>query len=283
MKSDIVLTTDFGLSTGFVGSMTGVIRNIDQTLAVFDLNHEIRPFDMKQASGLLADTIPYWKSGTVFVCVVDPGVGTSRRSCVTLLDNGSYVVTPDNGTLTAFFENIKEVRQIDETVNRLPGSGASQTFHGRDVYAYTAGRLAAGIIDFPGVGPKYSLDEIVRYTIPTCTTKDNYIEGVFTGCLRHFGSPTTNIGIEDFRKCGFELGQTLLVTVSKDSKILFKEDVLFHKSFGFVAQGESILYNGGTSPFIEIGINKGKFADKYFPSIYEEDPNSFKIVIEKQK
>ena len=85
MLPDIVLQTDFGLTTGFVASMYGVIRMVDQSLDVFDLNHEIRPFDMRQGSFLLRDTIPYWKGGTVFVSVVDPGVGTAPGSTTAAL------------------------------------------------------------------------------------------------------------------------------------------------------------------------------------------------------
>ena len=163
MLPDIVLQTDFGLTTGFVASMYGVIRMVDQSLDVFDLNHEIRPFDMRQGSFLLRDTIPYWKGGTVFVSVVDPGVGTARRGCVAKLNNGSFVVTPDNGSLTAILDWVVAVREIDESVNRLKGSDKANSFHGRDVFAYTAARLASGIINFEGVGPEYPVNEIVTF------------------------------------------------------------------------------------------------------------------------
>jgi len=277
MKSDIVLQTDFGLSTGFAASMTGVIRKIDQSLCVFDLNHEIRPFDMKQASALLKDTVMYWKDGTVFVSVVDPGVGTSRRSAVALLDNGSYIVTPDNGTLTGVFSSIKAVREIDESVNRLPGSERANTFHGRDVYAYTAARLASGIIDFEGVGPEYPVSEIITYEIPKCVISTGFAKGVLTGCLKQFGSPATNIGVVDFENAGFTYGDMVETTIRKEGKILYHNVVLFHKSFGFVPEGEPIICNGSTSPFIEISLNRRKFADSLIPEVYEEDPESFEI------
>ena len=278
MKSDIVLQTDFGLTTGFVGSMTGVIRKVDQSLCVFDLNHEIRPFDMKQASGLLADTVMYWKDGTVFVSVVDPGVGTARKSCVALLDNGSYVVTPDNGTLTGIKDRIVKVREIDETVNRLPGSERANTFHGRDVYAYTAARLASGVIDYSGVGPEYPTSQIVTFSIPKCKISEQRAEGIFTGCLKQYGSPTTNIGVLDFEKAGFKYGDMINVRISRNGKSLYSDRVLFHKSFGYVPEGAPIICNGSTSPYIEISLNLKKFADRFIPDIYEENPESFEVV-----
>ena len=162
-RRPLVLLSDFGLTERFVASMKGVALSIDPQLQVHDLTHQIEPFNIWQASYMLAGTIDYWPKGTVFVSVVDPGVGTDRRSVVAKTSSGHYVVTPDNGSLTlvADSQGIAEVRQIDEGVNRRPGSEDSHTFHGRDVYSYTGARLAAAIIDFEAVGPLLESD-IVR-------------------------------------------------------------------------------------------------------------------------
>ena len=269
-RPDIVLMTDFGLTTGFVGSMYGVIRKVDQSLGVFDLNHEIRPYDMRQSAFLLADTVMYWKEGTVFVSVVDPGVGTSRRSCVALLDNGSYVVTPDNGTLTAVKGHVVAVREIDESVNRLAGSERANSFHGRDVYAYTAARLASGIIGYEGVGPEYPVDEIVSFSMTHGHVETGLARGRITGCLRHFGSPETDISVADFERTGIVYGDMVQVRIEKGGHALFDGPVLYHKSFGFVAEGEPILCNGSTSPYMEISLNKRSFAQKYLPAIFDD-------------
>ncbi len=142
----LVLSSDFGTTERFVASMKGVALRVDANLQIHDLTHHIQPFNVWQASYMLAGTIDYWPKGTVFVSVVDPGVGTDRRSVVAKTGTGHYVVTPDNGSLTlvADKQGVVEVRQIDETINRRPGSEDSHTFHGRDVYAYTGARLAAG-------------------------------------------------------------------------------------------------------------------------------------------
>lgn len=282
-KPNLVLQTDFGLTTGFVCSMYGVIKRIDDSLNIYDLNHEIRPFDMKQASFLLADTIPYWTPGTVFVSVVDPGVGTSRRSCVAKLNNGSYVVTPDNGTLTAIADQIEEVRQIDERVNRLPGSEKSGTFHGRDVYAYCAARLAAGVIDFAGVGPAYPASECVRFHFSEGTVAKGLAEGQIGGCLKHFGGVSSNIAVAAFEQTGIALGDMTHVAITKNGETLFDQNVLYHRSFGYVEIGDPILYNGSTTPYLSLGLNQRSFAQRYLPHIFDigECFADYKITIQK--
>ena len=102
---------------------------------------------------------------TVFVSVVDPGVGTPRKASVALLKDGNYVITPDNGTLTHVYYNvgIEAIREIDETKNRYQGTENVSVFHGRDLFAYTAAKLASGQITFEEVGESYSLDDIVYW------------------------------------------------------------------------------------------------------------------------
>lgn len=284
MLPDIVLQTDFGLTTGFVASMYGVIRMVDQSLDVFDLNHEIRPFDMRQGSFLLRDTIPYWKGGTVFVSVVDPGVGTTRRGCVAKLNNGSFVVTPDNGSLTAILDWVVAVREIDESVNRLKGSDKANSFHGRDVFAYTAARLASGIINFEGVGPEYPVNEIVTFETTHGTVAPGRAEGEIAGCTKHFGGAGTNIDVDEFEKTDIVYGDMTHVTIVKNGETLFDRDVLYHKSFGFVPEGEPILYNGSTTPTIALSLNKRSFAEKFLPHIFDTGENfgDYKITIVKK-
>ena len=151
----LVLQTDFGLKDGAVSAMKGVAFGVDKQLKIYDLTHEIPAYNIWEASYRLYQTAEYWPQGTVFVSVVDPGVGTDRKSVVLKTKTGQYFVSPDNGTLTLVAQKfgIESVRQIDEKVNRLKGSEKSYTFHGRDVYAYTGARLAAGVIDYSQVGP----------------------------------------------------------------------------------------------------------------------------------
>ena len=150
MHKPIVIQTDFGLSDGAVNAMYGVAMTVEPSLKIYDLTHDIPQYNIWEASYRLFQTIAYWPEETVFVSVVDPGVGTDRRSIVVKTTTNQYIVTPDNGTLTHINQSIgiSEVRIIDEEINRLPRSGDSYTFHGRDIYAYTAARLASNIISF---------------------------------------------------------------------------------------------------------------------------------------
>src|SRR5262245_21740313 len=158
----VVLQTDYGVKDQAVAAMHGVIRKVDRQLIVEDLTHEIPAFDIWQAAYRLDAVVDYWPYDTVFVSVVYPGVGTARKSVVERLKNGEMVVTPDNGTLTLVAERIgiDAACEIDESRHRLPGSQASYTFHGRDVYSYVAGLLASGQVAFDDVGPLRT--EIVR-------------------------------------------------------------------------------------------------------------------------
>ena len=141
----IVFQSDFGLKDGAVSAMKGVAMTVDSSLKLFDITHEIPAYNIWEAAYRLEQTVPYWPAGTVFVSVVDPGVGTDRKSVVLKTTSGHFIVTPDNGTLTLIAQSlgIAEIREIDEAANRRKGSEKSYTFHGRDVYAYTAARLAS--------------------------------------------------------------------------------------------------------------------------------------------
>ncbi|MBR4421032.1 MAG: SAM-dependent chlorinase/fluorinase, partial [Erysipelotrichaceae bacterium] len=156
MNKLLVFQTDFGLDDGAISAMEGVAFGVDLDLNIRHLTHNIPQYNIFDASYRLYQAMNYWPKGTTFVSVVDPGVGSDRKSCVAETKNGYYVVTPDNGTLTHIdrFIGLKAVRQIDEKKNRLAGSDLSYTFHGRDVFAYTGARLASGTISFEEVGPE---------------------------------------------------------------------------------------------------------------------------------
>jgi len=152
-RTPLVLLTDFGTQDGAVAAMKGVAYSVSSQLLISDLSHD-NP-DIFTGAYRLYQAEEFWPKGTVFVCVIDPGVGTARLSVVLKTRNGHYFVGPDNGLLSLVAERdgIEALRQIDERVNRRKGSEDSHTFHGRDVYAYTGARLAAGVIRFKQVGP----------------------------------------------------------------------------------------------------------------------------------
>ena len=257
MKRAVVLQTDFGEGNVSVSTMKGVCRIVDPTLEVFDSTHSVRPFDVLKASDALFYVIPFWPAGTVFVSVVDPGVGTSRKSCVALLENGSYVVTPDNGTLTYMKDRIgiKQVRQIDETANRYPTTRDVHIFHGRDVYAYTAARLAGGVIDYEGVGPEYPVSQIVEAPYVKPQKLPDGVYGMIADSSVHFGLVTTNIPFRWLAECGMEYGDNVKIRIEHAGECVLEEIVPIAKSFGFVPEGSDLVYNSETS-MIEVATNR---------------------------
>lgn len=263
-RACVVFQTDFGLNWGAVASMYGVCKQVDPRLELYDLSHTIEQFNTLAASGCLQYTVRYWPKGTVFVSVVDPGVGTERKACVAKTSNGYYIVTPDNGTLTHVLNmyGIDEVREIDEKINRYPGSDQVNVFHGRDLFAYCGARLAAGIISFEEVGPAYPVEEIVVHELHYGTVKEGAAEGQIDEALEKFGNISTNILIEDFRKTGIREGDTVRIRIYHNDDIVYDQPVLYHRSFGFAEIGEPVLFNGLAS-FMALGLNQRSFAEKY--------------------
>ncbi len=263
MKPAIVMQTDFSKDISTC-TMEGVCMMVDPELRTFDSTHDIPNFSTYTASSSLAFVVDYWPEGTVFVSVVDPGVGTDRRGCVAKLKNGSYVVTPDNGSLTHMLRHpgIEEVREIDETVNRLPGSEGVNIFHGRDVFAYTAARLASGVIDFEGVGKAYPVEEIVRHTIVEPKVNGNVITGMIDAIDYHFGLVSSNIPMEVMKECGAEYGDVFQVTIRNREQTVYQGKVPYVTSFGAVEIGEPLLMNSETKT-IEIAVNSKNMTDSY--------------------
>ncbi|MGI6582071.1 MAG: SAM hydrolase/SAM-dependent halogenase family protein [Erysipelotrichaceae bacterium] len=266
MKPSIVWQTDFSLTWGAVNTMRGVVKQIDSELECFDITHDIEQFNILAASRELAFVVPFWPKGTIFVSVVDPGVGTKRKACVAKLKDGNYVITPDNGTLThVYYEvGIEEVREIDTTINRYKGTEDVSVFHGRDIFAYTAARLASSIISFEEVGPIYPVNEIIveDYEYVKATVKSTDIKGIIISVLDPFGSIVFNILTKDFIKIGYNHGDIVHVKISHNDKVYFEADVPYEKSFGYVDLNKPVLFNS-SSNYISIGLNQNSFKDTY--------------------
>lgn len=266
MKPLLVFQTDFTYKEGAVSSMYGVVKSVDRELEILDGTHELPQFDTWSASYRLYQSLKFWPAGTIYVSVVDPGVGTARRACVAKVKGGYYVVTPDNGSLTHVKREmgILEVREIDESVNRLRGKDTEGVaiFHGRDLFGYCAARLASGIIDFEGVGPAYPVDEIVTHEILEPVVAPGKAEGVFEIDDPNFGNLWTNIPTRVFQENGFSYGDSVHLKITHGKEAVFEQDVLFDKSFGCVRQGEPIIYNNELMK-VALAVSCGSFKGKY--------------------
>ena len=264
MGSALVLQTDFGMADGAVSAMYGVALGVCPDLRICDLTHEIPQYDIWEASYRLIQTISYWPRGTVFVSVVDPGVGSSRRSICVRTSEGHYVITPDNGTLTHVkrMVGITEARTIDERTNRLAGSAQSYTFYGRDVYVYTGARLAAGIIDFEGVGPTFDASDVVELPIIESTFDGERVQGTIDVLDVRFGSLWTNIPRERFDELGVGYGQRVEVTIEADTRTVYRNFLTYARSFSEVFVGEPLVY-ANSLDCMAVAINQGSFAKAY--------------------
>ncbi|MBE6479321.1 MAG: DNA-directed RNA polymerase subunit delta [Olsenella sp.] len=264
MGNALVLQTDFGIADGAVSAMYGVALGVSPDLRICDLTHEIPQYDIWEASYRLIQTISYWPAGTVFVSVVDPGVGSARRSIAVRTEGGQYVITPDNGTLTHVkrMQGIAEARVIDETVNRLAGSDKSYTFYGRDVYVYTGARLAAGVIDFAGVGPEVDVEGVVELPIVEASFDGERVTGTIDVLDVRFGSLWTNIPRDQFDRLGVSYGQRVEVTIEDGTRTVYKNFLTFARSFADVFVGEPLVY-ANSLDCMAVAINQGSFAKAY--------------------
>lgn len=259
----VVFQSDFGLKDGAVSAMKGVAMGVSPELKLFDLTHEIPAYNIWEAAYRLEQTVRYWPAGTVFVSVVDPGVGTQRKSVVLKTKSGHFIVTPDNGTLTlvAASLGIAEVREIDEVLNRRKDSQKSYTFHGRDVYAYTGSRLAAGVITYEQVGPKLA-NEVVSIPYQKAMLTGNSIRGNIAILDVQYGNVWTNIPDSLFNNLHPRYGDRINYTIYHQNKLIYKGAAPYCQTFGAVAAGKPLVYLNSLLQ-VSLALNQGDFAAAY--------------------
>ena len=262
-KSPLAIQTDFGRKDNAVASMYGVALTVDKDLKVYDLTHEIPAYNIWEAALRLDQTARYWPEGTVFVSVVDPGVGTDRKSVVMKTKNNYYFVTPDNGTLTFVAESlgIEEVREIDEAKNRLTNSAESYTFHGRDVYVYTGAKLASKQMTFKEVGKSLGTNITkIEYQ------KAKYENGVFYANIPvldiQYGNVWSSLPRKLMLDNGVNIGDTLNVKIYNYSELIWTGDVKLVNTFGDVPENENMAYFNSELNF-SIAVNMGNFSERY--------------------
>ncbi|GAA8287059.1 S-adenosyl-l-methionine hydroxide adenosyltransferase family protein [Helicobacter pylori] len=259
----LILQTDFSLKDGAVSAMKGVAFSVDSNLKIFDLTHEIPPYNIWEGAYRLYQTASYWPKGSVFVSVVDPGVGTKRKSVVLKTKNGQYFVSPDNGTLTLVAQTlgIDSVREIDEKANRLKGSEKSYTFHGRDVYAYTGARLASGAITFEQVGPELP-PKVVEIPYQKAKATKGEVKGNIPILDIQYGNVWSNISDKLLNQAKIKLNDTLCVTIFKGSKKQYEGKMPYVASFGDVPEGQPLVYLNSLLN-VSVALNRDSFAQKY--------------------
>jgi S-adenosylmethionine hydrolase len=258
-RAPLVMLTDFGTQDGAVSAMKGVAYSVSQDLLISDLSHEnpsifVGAYRLYQAE-------QFWPSGTVFVAVVDPGVGTSRLSVVLKTRTGHYFVGPNNGLLSLVAERdgIEGLRQIDERVNRRKGSDDSHTFHGRDVFAYTGARLAAGIISFEQVGPPLADQTLISIPYRRPERAGNTVKGIIPVLDVQFGNVWTNIPKPLFDELKVGLGDPVRVRIFHNDRLVDEAVAPYKRTFGDVAPGKPLVYVNSLLN-LAVALNQGSYA-----------------------
>jgi S-adenosylmethionine hydrolase len=262
----VVFQSDFGLKDGAVSEMKGVAMGVSPDLKLFDLTHEIPAYNIWEAAYRLEQSVRYWPVGTVIVSVVDPGVGTARKSVVLKTKSGHFIVTPDNGTLTLVAQSlgIDEIREIDENVNRRKDSKKSYTFHGRDVYCYTAARLAAGVITFEQVGPLLP-KQVVSIPYQQALLDGKTLKGDIPVLDVQYGNVWTNIPDTLFNQLKPHFGGTVHVSIFYKHNLIYNGEMPYSQTFGAVAKGKPLAYINSLLQ-LSFALNQADFAKVYHVS-----------------
>jgi len=253
----IVFMTDFGLVDDSVALCRGVMYSIMPDVRIVDLTHQVTPFSIVDGARFLYGATPYFPAGTVFVVVIDPGVGSTRKAIVARSKRGQYFVLPDNGLLTLVEQRdgIEAVRGITNP-EWMIGSKLSSTFHGRDIFSPVGAHVARGD-DWTKVGPDLPVKDLVRLELRAAKLDKRGLSGTVIGTDGPFGNLVTNVDEDEFMKLGYEHGQQVPVRVNgREVKIKLV------KTFSDVPLGQPLLYIDSRGR-LAMAVNQGNFAALY--------------------
>ncbi|MDG6218858.1 MAG: S-adenosyl-l-methionine hydroxide adenosyltransferase family protein [Candidatus Thermoplasmatota archaeon] len=248
----VTFLSDFGLSSGYVAQMKGVVHSFSSEVNIIDISHTIPPQDVNAGAFVLKTTIPFMPTGSIHIGVVDPGVGTHRRGIV-IVTNKHIFIGPDNGLFLPSARLFGLFRIYEITNESLFQHPVSATFHGRDIFSSIAGHILSGI-RFESIGPE--IHDYVDLSFPTPRFEENKVVGEVL-FVDDFGNLITNID-----------GDTFLRRVSMDQKLFIHIDekhvpAVFAKSFGFVIKNE-VLVTIGSHGYVEVSVNQGRADERLF-------------------
>jgi S-adenosyl-L-methionine hydrolase (adenosine-forming) len=253
----IVFMTDFGVLDDSVAICRGVMYGIMPDVRIVDLTHEVTPYSILDGARYLFGATPYYPSGTVFVVVIDPGVGSTRKAIVAHSKRGEYFVLPDNGLLTLVEQRdrIDAVREITNS-DWMIGGKLSSTFHGRDIFSPVGAHLARGD-DWAEVGPEMPVKDLVRLDLKVAKVDVHGLEGMVIATDGPYGNLVTNVNAEDFFKLGYQRGQEIPVRVG-DKEMKLK----FVKTFSDVPLNDPLVYIDSRG-HVALAVNQGNFSERY--------------------
>ncbi|MGH7895520.1 MAG: SAM hydrolase/SAM-dependent halogenase family protein [Candidatus Binatia bacterium] len=251
----VVFLSDFGTRDDAVAICKGVMLQVDPAIRTIDLTHEVTPYAIADGARLLADTVPHYPPGTVFLAVVDPGVGGARRPMVARTRRGHYLVLPDTGLapLVADRDGLVGAREITKP-SWMRAAGRSSTFHGRDVFAPVAAHLARGE-DWATVGPLIATP--VRLDIHTASIDGDQLRGEVIATDGPYGNLLTNVDASLFARLGYGIGDGVPIEIGSERLTL-----PFVKTFSDVPVGTALLYIDSRDR-LGVAVNRGSFADTH--------------------
>jgi S-adenosylmethionine hydrolase len=253
----IVFMTDFGVVDDSVAICRGVMYSVVPEVRIVDLTHEVTPFSILDGARFLYGATPYYPAGTVFVVVIDPTVGSTRKAIVAKSKRGQYFVLPDNGLLTLVEQRdgIEGVHEITNT-DWMIGTKLSSTFHGRDIFSPVGAHVARGE-DWTKVGPEMTVATLVRLELKAARLDDRGATAEVIATDGPFGNLVTNLDAEDFLKLGYQRGQEVPVKVgNKEMRIKFV------RTFSDVALKQPLLYIDSRG-HLALALNQGSFSAAY--------------------
>lgn len=247
----VALLTDYGADTIYVGVLRGAILSKNTGVRIETVTNSVPNYDIVSGAYLLAEACKQWPAGTTFCCVVDPGVGTPRKSIALETKAGQYFVGPDNGllALVAQRDGIVSLRELTNTTYFGPNA-LSSTFHGRDIYGPVSASIAGGAA-MEDLGPR--LRELVPVDITEAQVEDGAIHGVVMRS-DDYGNLVTNIPIALMAKIGLEKGDRVDAIIGEKSLAL-----PFLNTYSDVAHGKPLLC-GQSIGMVEAAVNQGSMA-----------------------
>ena len=253
----IVFMTDFGTLDDSVPICKGVMYSISPAVRIVDLSHQVTPFSILDGTRFLEGATPYYPAGTVFVVVIDPGVGSTRRAVIIESKRGQYFVLPDNGliTLVADRDGLESVHEITNT-DWMIGKALSSTFHGRDIFSPAGAHVARGD-DWTQAGPALDLKSLVRLDLESAKIDERGLHGEVIATDGPFGNLVTNVNAEDFLKLGYQRGQTVPLAIGER-----KINLPFVKTFSDVPLKKPLIYVDSRG-HLGLAVNQGSFAAVY--------------------
>ncbi len=253
----IVFMTDFGVVDDSVNICRGVMYSIMPDVRIVDLTHQVTPFSIPDGARFLFGATPYYPAGTVFVVVIDPTVGSTRKAIVAKSKRGQFFVLPDNGLLT-LVEQRDGIEGVHEITNPewMIGTRLSSTFHGRDIFSPVGAHVARGD-DWNKVGPEMPVASLVRLDLKAPHFDDRGVTAEVIATDGPFGNLVTNLSGEDFLKLGYQRGQDVTVKIGeKEMKIKFV------KTFSDVPLNQPLMYIDSRGR-LGVAVNQNSFAATY--------------------